>query len=389
MSTLTVYDTRGNRYADGAATDESDESIKDLFYGGVRFAIETSPRLQITVFFRAKESENARSEQFYARFETRSENQYLSELLNALERTIEDDWGYHIDNSSDEMNLYRVLRDGQYEVPGSEVEHDVISDLIEQRKQPRVGVADEDNAIGLLNVFVSDYTSAAVTDSIQSNSISKYDLVVVPGEGSGVTPLGDTADEWTDAQESARESSMFDHINTVRSAVNDLSRTHGLSDDEIRSVVFGEVPALRPGPGHPTSDSGRYPTGVQQAVSEIQEAVSALSTGQGLSDAEVRQQVTSQVPTLKTTGSATMSATGSTNATSTDTAIGKSSGGGTYGNTEQGSMGDAFGGSSDSGGVSEVLPSDRGTIIAVAMVLAGTVLVGLVAGQLAGVITIF
>ena len=88
MATLTVYDTKGNRYADGTTTGETDESIKDYFYGGVRFAIDVHRGVELIVFFRAKESKNARSEQFYARFETQSDSEFLAELLEALEETI-------------------------------------------------------------------------------------------------------------------------------------------------------------------------------------------------------------------------------------------------------------------------------------------------------------
>lgn len=372
MSTLTVYDTTGNRYADGSATAETDESIKDLFYGGVRFAIETGRQLTITVFFRAKESENARSEQFYARFETRSDNQYLSELLSALEETIEGDWGYTIDNSSSEMNLYQVLRDGKYEVPGTEVDHDIVSDLLSQGRRPRLGVADEDNAVGLLNVFVSNYTTAAITDSIESSSISTYDLVVVPGKGRGVTPLGETAEQWSTAQESARESSVFEAVNTVRSAVNELSRTHGLDDDEIRSVVFGEVPALQTGRAQTDSAStvSMYPSGVQQAVTEIREAVERLSQGHGLSDGEIRQKITQQVPTLKTPGSTATAQSSTAGSTTSETSTSSS---GSFGSPEDGSLGDSF---NSSGSSSGIIPADQGTILAVVMVLAGLLLVG-------------
>ena len=377
MATLTVYDTKGNRYADGTTTGETDESIKDYFYGGVRFAIDVHRGVELIVFFRAKESKNARSEQFYARFETQSDSEFLAELLEALEETIEAGWGYTIDDSSDEMNLYQVLRGGEYEVPGTNLDHEIISELLDRGNRPRLGVEDEFSAVGLVNQFITEYSTAAITDSAESSSISTFDFVVVPGKGRGIQPLGETVDSWEDAQERVQASSVVDAINAVRSGANQLTRQEGLTGEEVRKLVTAEVPTLRSARRQTVetapSLTNQSPQ-ARRAIEDIQEAVTQLSDGHGLTAAEIRQKIHQQVPVLKPpntsagTGTAVSGTQNSGTSTSQSNSYGTSSSSPTSSSTTE-SL-------SDIGSSNGVLPDDKTTLLAVAMLVVGLAIVG-------------
>jgi hypothetical protein len=184
MSTLRIYDTKGNAYSpDGTATG-SDEQIKELFYGGVRLAIRSDHRREISLFFRARESRNARTEQFYAVYSVDNSTAPLQDLISDLTTRIESEWGYTIDESSDEMQVYRELKRGNTAVPGDSTEQDILAELITSRNSVTVGVSDERNAIGLLSEYLGQYDQAAVADSTDADVLSTFDLVVsfAPGQ---------------------------------------------------------------------------------------------------------------------------------------------------------------------------------------------------------------
>ena len=245
MSTLRIYDTKGNAYSpDGTATG-SDEQIKELFYGGVRLAIRSDHRREISLFFRARESRNARTEQFYAVYSVDNSTAPLQDLISDLTTRIESEWGYTIDESSDEMQVYRELKRGNTAVPGDSTEQDILAELITSRNSVTVGVSDERNAIGLLSEYLGQYDQAAVADSTDADVLSTFDLVVTPGGHRGITPLGETEARWKSTSRSLRDKHIKQEIASIRESVETLSRDYGLSNDEIRNRVQGSVPALK------------------------------------------------------------------------------------------------------------------------------------------------
>ncbi|QUO48666.1 MULTISPECIES: carboxypeptidase-like regulatory domain-containing protein [Halorubrum] len=246
MSTLRIYDTKGNAYSpDGTATG-SNEQIKELFYGGVRLAIRSDHRQEISLFFRARESRNARTEQFYAVYSVDNSAAPLQDLISDLTTRIESEWGYTIDESSDEMQVYRELKRGNTAVPGDSTEQDILAELITSRSSVTVGVSDERNAIGLLSEYLGQYDQAAVADSMDADVLSTFDLVVTPGDHRGITPLGATEERWESTSRSLRDKHIKQEIASIRESVETLSRDYGLSNGEIRKRVQSSVPALKP-----------------------------------------------------------------------------------------------------------------------------------------------
>ncbi|RAW46497.1 hypothetical protein DQW50_03760 [Halorubrum sp. 48-1-W] len=254
MPSLRVYDTRGNEHSPTGGGSRSNERVKkDLGPAGVRLAIEAGRERKFTMFFRARETRNARAEQFYAVYSTR--NGSMREFMDALRDRIEDEWGYTIDDSADDMSVFRALDAGQTSLPGSDQDRAILEELIGSRQGGTVGVRDAESALGLVNEFMGTYNRAAVADSPESNALSEFDLVVAPNGSSGIVPVGDTEDRWESTKESIRSRLIDAEIASINESVQTLSREHGLSSSEIRRRVSQRVPALSaPDTGGSTAD---------------------------------------------------------------------------------------------------------------------------------------
>ncbi|WP_080510373.1 MSCRAMM family protein [Halorubrum coriense] len=245
MSTLRIYDTKGNAYSpDGTATG-SNEQVKELFYGGVRLAIRSDHRREISLFFRARETRNARTEQFYAVYSVDDSSTPLQDLITDLTTRVESEWGYSIDDSSEEMQVYRDLKRGNTALPGGSTEQGILSKLISSRQPVVVGVQDERNAIGLLSEYLDEYDQAAIADSEDADVLSTFDFVVTPNGTRGITPLGETEARWESTSRSLRDKHIKQEIASIRESVETLSREHGLSNGEIRDRIQSSVPALK------------------------------------------------------------------------------------------------------------------------------------------------
>ncbi|WP_281194053.1 collagen binding domain-containing protein [Halorubrum sp. F4] len=253
MPSLRVYDTKGNEHSPTGEAGRSNERVKDLFYDGVRLAIETGRERKFTMFFRARETRNARTEQFYAVYTTRDGS--MREFIDALRDRIESEWGYTIDDSADDMSVFRALDAGQTSLPGSTQDRAILEELIGSRQGGTVGVRDAEGALGLVNEFMGTYNRAAVADSPESNALSDFDLVVAPNGSSGIVPVGGTEERWESTKESIRSRLIDEEIASINESVQTLSREHGLSSSEIRRRVSQRVPALSaPSSGGSTTD---------------------------------------------------------------------------------------------------------------------------------------
>ncbi|WP_080510194.1 carboxypeptidase-like regulatory domain-containing protein [Halorubrum distributum] len=245
MPKLRIYDTKGNAYSPDGTGTGSDERIKELFYGGVRLAVRSDHRQEISLFFRARETRNARTEQFYAVYSVDDSPTPLQDLITDLTTRVESEWGYTIDESSEEMQVYRELKHGNTALPGGNTEQDILSKLVASRNPVTVGVSDERNAIGLLSEYLGEYDQAAIADSTDGDVLSTFDFVVTPGEYRGITPLGETEGRWESTSRSLRDKHIKQEITSIRESVETLSREHGLSNGEIRKRVQSSVPALK------------------------------------------------------------------------------------------------------------------------------------------------
>ncbi|SMO71909.1 carboxypeptidase-like regulatory domain-containing protein [Halorubrum cibi] len=253
MPSLRVYDTKGNEHSPTGGGGRSNERVKDLFYDGVRLTIESGRERKFTMFFRARETRNARTEQFYAVYTTR--DGAMREFIDALRDRIETEWGYTIDDSADDMSVFRAIDAGNTSMPGSDQDRAILEELIGSRQGGTVSVRDAESALGLVNEFMGTYNRAAVADSPESNALSDFDLVVAPNGSSGVVPIGDTESRWESTKESMRSRLIDEEIASINESVQTLSREHGLSSSEIRRRVSQRVPALSaPSSGGSTAD---------------------------------------------------------------------------------------------------------------------------------------
>lgn len=245
MPSLQIYDTKGNEYSPSGGTGRTNERVKELFYAGVRFAVESVGKTRVTAFFRARKTRDARSEQFYAEYTTRDASSLVADFNSALKNRVESEWGYTIDDSSDEMGVFRAIKQNAASVPGSDQDRRVLREMIGSGAIVNVGVRDATNAVGLIQEMAKDCSRAAITDSANTDSLSEFDLAIVTGRHSGIEPLGATEKRWEQTEESLRQQFIDEEVGRIEDAVHTLSRDHGLSSSEIRSRVTRRVPALK------------------------------------------------------------------------------------------------------------------------------------------------
>ena len=244
MPSLRVYDTKGNEHSPTGDAGRTNDRVKDLFYDGVRLAVETGRETTFTTFLRARETRNARTEQFYAVYTTRDGS--ITEFMRALRDRVESEWGYAIDDSADDMSVFRALDVGATSLPGSDRDRSVLTELVGSREGATVGVRDAEHALGLVSDLMGQYDRAAIADSPESSALSAFDLVVTPDGSRGIAPLGDTEDRWESTKESLRSQHIDQEIASINDSVQTLSREYGLSSSEIRDRVTQRVPALSP-----------------------------------------------------------------------------------------------------------------------------------------------
>ena len=244
MPSLRVYDTKGNEHSPTGDAGRTNDRVKDLFYDGVRLAVETGRETTFTTFLRARETRNARTEQFYAVYTTRDGS--ITEFMRALRDRVESEWGYAIDDSADDMSVFRALDVGATSLPGSDRDRSVLTELVGSREGATVGVRDAEHALGLVSDLMGQYDRAAIADSPESSALSAFDLVVTPDGSRGIVPLGDTEDRWESTKESLRSQHIDQEIASINDSVQTLSREYGLSSSEIRDRVTQRVPALSP-----------------------------------------------------------------------------------------------------------------------------------------------
>lgn len=254
MPSLRIYDTKGNEHSPTDDTGRTNDRIKDLFYDGVRLTVETGRETTFTLFIRARETTNARTEQFYAVYSTRDGS--ITDLIRALRDRVEREWGYAIDDSADDMGVFRALDTGATSHPGTNREQSILTELLGSRTRTTIGVRDAESALGVISQFTEQYDRAAIADSPESSALSSFDLVVAPDGSQGIVPLEDTEDRWESTKESLRSEHIDQEIASIKDSVQALSREYELSNSEIRRRVTRRVPALNtPQSGDSRSDS--------------------------------------------------------------------------------------------------------------------------------------
>jgi len=249
MPTLTIYDSEGNEYSPTGNATGTSQQIKDLNLASVRFAVQPGRETRFVAYFRAKETEHARAEQFYAEYTTRDPSNPAGAFIDAIKNQV-DQWGHTLDTSADEMAVFQTVQNAhRTTAPGSKNDRTILNELLTGRQLVTVGVSDAKAALGLMQSFDGSH-SVAITDSQNADSLSGFDLAIVMGRHRGIEPLGSTVDRWERTKQSLQTQLVNEEINQIKQSVQTLKQEHGLSSSEIRNRVSRKVPALS------TSSSG-------------------------------------------------------------------------------------------------------------------------------------
>lgn len=193
MPEITIYDSQGNPVSEGQRG--TNERIRDFFFDGIRLSMDTSgDTVEIVCFFRARETEAGRSEQYYAVFNAPN-IQEASRFGEVVESRVEDELGLLLDTSTDDSAIFEMLRSEESPSnPLSWREVDDIISLIDTGTRATIGTSTYREAIGVLQEFVKERKRGryAIAENADSSHLSHYDLVVEKGSYDGVGILEET-----------------------------------------------------------------------------------------------------------------------------------------------------------------------------------------------------
>ena len=190
MSTLNIYTSQGEQVGDNAGPDSA--RIEDFFFDGVRLYLDTSGDPELTMFFRARESEAGRAEQYYAVYETETSTSLFERFERDLRQEVEEIQEMILETSSEDAQLVSLLTE-DIAVPGTEEQHGAISSILAERKPLRLRVPTENAALGLVRQYVASPAERfAIGDDTETESMNDCDFVIEPGGDGGIEPLGDS-----------------------------------------------------------------------------------------------------------------------------------------------------------------------------------------------------
>jgi hypothetical protein len=194
MSTLEIYNSQGEQL-DGGPTDTS-QQIEQFFFDGVRLYLDTTDQLELTVFFRARESDAGRAEQYYAVYETQNATGLFRGFDRALRAEIEDERDMILQTDSSDAQIVSLFSTDQ-PVPGSEREHGAISSLLSEGASLQLAAGSPSLALGLIQRYISSPAQElAIVDDTAVDSAANWDFVVESGAESDLEALGTTADDF-------------------------------------------------------------------------------------------------------------------------------------------------------------------------------------------------
>ncbi len=241
MTRLEIYDSQGYRFTgDGRREDRLDEA-ETLFKNGIKLAVQSGRQGDVFLYFKAKETETSRFEQFCARYRPQpGDPKPLRTLVETLRSTVEGEWGYTIkkdDSVYSELANYPVIASP----PGSEEDRNVFRRLVAGGRNPVVGVRNATRALSLIGEVKADVSSYAIAEKEPSEE--PWDVtVVIDNSHSGIQPLGDTKQAWKTEEQTYKTSSLKD-------AVSWFGREQGLSDSEIKRKAGLRTPPRNPDSG--------------------------------------------------------------------------------------------------------------------------------------------
>ncbi|SDG38698.1 hypothetical protein [Halorientalis regularis] len=244
MIDLTIYDSQGQSLDDPAAA--KNERIANFFFDGVRLAIESMDSVRAYCFFRARESEGARLDQFYAEFEASSVSE-IGNLKSAVEQKVRDEHEMILESSTEDATVFDLIDEAsRLAPPGDRNTRDLIPKLIRRGERPRFGVGNYRDALALLIDVIRNgrVNKAAIADNAESAELSDYDIVIETGNHTGLVPLGNTEDALAREQRSSMRSErgslsndpLGDHDSKYQSSIDKSSDETLTGKDKLISI---------------------------------------------------------------------------------------------------------------------------------------------------------
>jgi hypothetical protein len=213
MSDLEIYDSEGERVL--SDTRGYSDRIADFFFGGVRLYIERKSRstIELIAFFRARESEASRAEQYYAVYQADNHRNIFDNFSSEMKTMVEDEEGMLLQTTSEDVEVFNSLTRGRYGTPGTPTEHDHIESLLREGKQLRLGVSSSTDAVGLVKKYLDGPSQTlAIADDININKLDNCDLLVETGADVESMPIG-SAEEPLDKKE--RKNTIYSDLESL------------------------------------------------------------------------------------------------------------------------------------------------------------------------------
>jgi len=206
VSDLVVYDSEG--YGIGEHSGQHSERIQKFFFDGVRLTLDASgPVTEMVVFFRARESETSRSEQYYALYRGDP-----AEFNQVLTRRVEQEYDMSIVTTTEDTDTYTLFDTGAIGTPPDTRTLDRAAALLASDGRPQSapdGVTPRRSTVDQVQVGTGIYEAAsqvvryflengytdtlAIAENVDSPHLEEYDLVVEKGSHDGIQLLGGTA----------------------------------------------------------------------------------------------------------------------------------------------------------------------------------------------------
>ncbi len=205
MPNLEIYGSQGEPLADDKH--QVNERIQDYFYAGVRLVIDTSGnRLELVSFFRARDSQSGRANQYYALY-TSDQIRDLDKFEALVRQRVEDEHGLILDTSTEDTTIFEMLLDGTR--PSVALDHGKLRDLkdvLERGDKVKLGVGSYRDAFGLVREFADSVggTSCAIAENANSSCLDRYELVIEQGDYLGTEIFDETQDAIEDLKEQRR-----------------------------------------------------------------------------------------------------------------------------------------------------------------------------------------
>lgn len=261
MAELAIYDSQGNGI--GRHSGQQNQRIKDLFFDGVRLAVDKSGHgSEIICFFRARESSASRSEQYYSVYTSQqTAAQAIKQFTSTLEQRIETEHDMSFVTTTEDTEVFEHLYNFQkQEITGTDKLDDVVDMLdsgggpggsgggglggsgggnlggsdsdplsssgggglggsgsgglggsggsgggVSTPNQAKVGIGSYREAIGVVQHVASDVSGYAITENADSTHLQGYEVVVEKGQYVGVELFDETQQAIDDMKKQRRK----------------------------------------------------------------------------------------------------------------------------------------------------------------------------------------